>query len=141
MRVNKFVLDTNVWLSYFISNRTEFLIDLVANRNVVIYRCTELLKELARILDYEHIKKYGLNKTATIRLVKQITINHNLEYPVKNYIPGDKDDDYIVALALQTNSGFITSGDRHILSQKKSLELQFRKLKIITKAEFESKFI
>ena len=63
MRVNKFVLDTNVWLSYFISNRTEFLIDLVANRNVVIYRCTELLKELARILDYEHIKKYGLNKT------------------------------------------------------------------------------
>ena len=141
MRVNKFVLDTNVWLSYFITNRAEYLIGLVANRNVVIFRCDELLKELARILEYEHIKKYGLNKAITIRIVKQITINHKLEYPVKNYIPGDKDDDYVVALALQTNSGFITSGDRHILSQKKSLELQFRKLKIITKAEFESKFI
>ena len=141
MRVNKFVLDTNVWLSYFISNRIDFLIDLVANRNVIIYSSNELLKELARILDYGHIKKYDLNKRLTIQLIKQITINHNLEYPVKNYIPGDKDDDYVVALALQTNSGFITSGDRHILSQKKSLELQFRKLKIITKAEFESKFI
>ncbi len=141
MRVNKFVLDTNVWLSYFISNRTGFLIDLVANQNVVIYSSDELLKELARILDYKHIKKYGLNKRLTIRLVKQITINRDLEYPVKKYIPGDSDDDYIVALALQTNSGFITSGDRHILSQKKSLELQYRKLKIITKAEFESKFI
>ena len=141
MRVNKFVIDTNVWLSYFITNRAEYLINLVANRNVVIFRCDELLKELARILDYEHIKKYGLNKAITIRIVTQITINHKLEYPVKNYIPGDRDDDYIVALALQTNSGFITSGDRHILSQKKSLELQFRKLKIITKAEFESKFI
>ena len=140
MRVNKFVLDTNIWLSYFITNRTEFLIGLVANRNVVIYRYNELLKELSRILDYKHIKKYGLNKTATIRLLKLITINRDLEYPVKKYIPGDKDDDYIVALALQTNSGFITSGDRHILSQKKSLESQFRKLKIITEAEFESKF-
>ena len=68
------------------------------------------------------------------------SIHHTLTYPIRNCIPGDKDDNYIVALALQTNSGFISSGDSHILSQKIKLENKYKKLKIIGKAEFEEKF-
>jgi predicted nucleic acid-binding protein len=63
-----------------------------------------------------------------------------LTYPIKRYIPKDQDDDYLVALALQTNSGFITSGDSDILLEKANLERKFKKLKILTKAEFEEKF-
>jgi len=57
-----------------------------------------------------------------IDFIKMAAIRHELTYPIRSYIPGDKDDNYIVALALQTNSGFITSGDSHILSQKEKLE-------------------
>jgi uncharacterized protein len=95
---------------------------------------------LKRILTYAHIQKYDFNQASVIKFVKSITVNKNLTYPIKNYIPGDKDDNYIVALALQTNSGFITSGDNHILSQKEALESKYSKLEIITKAEFESRF-
>ena len=63
-----------------------------------------------------------------------------LTQPIKSYIPDDEDDNYIVALALQTNSGFITSGDKHILSQKSFLETKYKKLKILTKSEFEKMF-
>ena len=63
-----------------------------------------------------------------------------LTYHIKRYIPKDQDDDYLVALALQTNSGFITSGDSDILLEKANLERKFKKLKILTKAEFEEKF-
>ena len=49
-------------------------------------------------------------------------------------------DDFLIALALQTTSGFITSGDDDILSEKANLERKFKKLKIITKAEFEKMF-
>ncbi len=49
-------------------------------------------------------------------------------------------DDFLIALALQTSSGFISSGDDDILSQKVNLERKFKKLKIITKAEFEKMF-
>lgn len=55
-------------------------------------------------------------------------------------MPTDPDDDFIIALALQTNSGFVTSGDDDILSQKEVLEKRFSKLKIITKTEFEKMF-
>ena len=69
-----------------------------------------------------------------------MTTHYFLTYPIKRYIPADADDDYLVALALQTSSGFITSGDSDILSEKANLEKRYKKLKIITKAEFESMF-
>ena len=65
----------------------------------------------------------------------------DLQYPIKRYIPDDENDDYLIALALQTSSGYITSGDTHILSQKTTLEKKYEKLRIITKAEFENMFI
>lgn len=52
----------------------------------------------------------------------------------------DENDNYIIALALKTNSGFITSGDKDILGEKILLERKFKKLKILTKAEFEEKY-
>jgi predicted nucleic acid-binding protein len=45
-----------------------------------------------------------------------------LAYPIKRYIPQDENDDYLIALALQTSSGYITSGDDDILSEKNNLE-------------------
>lgn len=45
-----------------------------------------------------------------------------------------------IALALQTSSGFITSGDSDILSEKGNLEKKYKKLKILTKSEFEGMF-
>jgi hypothetical protein len=42
---------------------------------------------------------------------------------------------------LQTNSGFVTSGDKNILDEKENLEKKYSKLKILTKAEFESRFL
>jgi uncharacterized protein len=63
-----------------------------------------------------------------------------LQYPIKSYIPDDENDNYLIALALQNSAGFITSGDKHILSQKQTLENKFKKLKIITKLEFENMF-
>jgi uncharacterized protein len=62
---------------------------------------------------------------------------YTLAYPIKRDIPQDENDDYLIALALQTSSGYITSGDDDILSEKNNLERKFKKLKILTKAEFE----
>jgi len=72
--------------------------------------------------------------------VKDISVHVELAYPIKNYIPGDENDNYIIALALQTNAGYITSGDKHILSEKVKLENKFKKLRILTKSEFEKLF-
>lgn len=75
-----------------------------------------------------------------VKFVKKAGVHFELTYPIKTYIPGDTDDNYIIALALQTNSGYITSGDKHILSEKLNLERKYKKLRIFTKAQFEKMF-
>ena len=75
-----------------------------------------------------------------MKILRKATVHFKLVYPIKRYIPQDQDDDYLIALALQTSSGFITSGDSDILSEKINLERKFKKLKILTKAEFETMF-
>ena len=140
MRVNKYVLDANIWFSYFISKQENYLAFTIFENGLSVFYCNELLDEINRVTGYNRIKKYGIRSKAVIDFIKMTSIHHTLTYPIRNYIPSDKDDSYIVALALQTNSGFITTGDSHILSQKENLEARYRKLKIINKAEFEKMF-
>lgn len=140
MRVNRFVPDTNIWISYFITNHHQQLIDIIDLHEIAVFSSDELMEEFTQVMKYPHLRRYNVNVLKAVKLLKEITTHFNLTYPLKKYIPADADDNYIIALALQTNSGFVTSGDAHILSQKKNLETRYRKLKIINKAEFEMMF-
>ncbi len=140
MRVNRFVLDNNIWISYFITNQQQKIIDLIYAFEIEIFSCAELLEEFTEVLDYPHVKKFGVDIPKSVKLLRTITTDFTLTKPIKKYIPNDADDNYILALALQTNSGYVTSGDKHILSQKEALEKKYTKLKIITKAQFEKRF-
>jgi putative PIN family toxin of toxin-antitoxin system len=103
MRVNRFVLDTNIWISYFITNNHQRIIDIIDLYEIDIFSCDELISEFSKVLGYEHIKKYRVNVRKAVKLLKEITTDFQLTYPIKNYIPEDVDDNYIIALALQTN--------------------------------------
>ncbi|MDQ6763445.1 MAG: putative toxin-antitoxin system toxin component, PIN family [Bacteroidota bacterium] len=140
MRIKKYVLDANIWLSYFMTQREQYLAGIIIENELTLFYSDELLQEIKRVVGYKHLEKYKLDGYKISRFIQIVAVHFELIYPIKNYIPEDQDDNYIVALALQTNSGFITSGDSHILSQKEVLEKKYTKLIIITKAEFEKKF-
>ena len=140
MRVNRFVLDANIWVSYLITETEQKLINIISDNDLIVFRCDELLVEIARVLTYPRLKKYNVDIPYALRVVRKATAPYELTYPIKRYIPTDKDDDYLIALALQTSAGFITSGDKNILSEKATLEKKFKKLKILTKTEFEEMF-
>jgi|GEM_PF-985096 len=137
MRSKRFILDANVWISYFIVEKIETLTKVAHNNKLDIFYCAELLQEIERVLGYEHLEKYEIDKKEAIKAIQYIGRKFDLVYPIKKYVSDDNDDNYIIALALQTNSGFVTSGDKHILSEKDSLEKKYSKLKIITRLEFE----
>lgn len=137
MRNKKFVLDANIWISYFINNHTVFLTGLYRYKKIQLIYCNETLIEVSRVLNYPHLKNKNINIKISIDFIKSVGTFFKLKYPIKNFIPEDEADNYLIALALQTNAGFVTSGDKHILSQKSVLETKYKKLKIITKTEFE----
>ena len=140
MRVDRFVFDNNIWVSYLITGKEQKLIDIIDDNDLTVFSCDELLAEIRRVLNYPHLKRYNINVSYALKIVKAVTVHYDITYPIKRYIPHDPDDDYLIALALQTSSGFITSGDSDILSEKGNLEKKYRKLKILTKAEFEKMF-
>lgn len=121
MRSRKFVLDTNIWISYLITKKENELIDIIINNELVIYSCDELLNEIRTVLNYKHLKKYNINIRHALQLVQKATIHFFLKQPIKKYLATDENDNFIIALALQTNSGFVTSGDKDILEEKDKL--------------------
>ena len=98
------------------------------------------MTEIERVLEYPHLIEYNVEVKSAVSFVKRIGTLAILSYPFNPYIPDDKDDSYIIALALQQNAGFVTSGDKHILSQKINLERRYTKLRIISKSAFEKMF-
>lgn len=140
MRSKKFVLDANIWVSYFLSNNISLLVEIISSNKVTVFYCEELVREIERVLEYPHLIKYNVEVKSAISFVKRIGTLATLSYPFNSYIPGDNDDSYIIALALQQNAGFVTSGDKHILSQKINLERKYTKLRIISKSAFEKMF-
>jgi uncharacterized protein len=141
MRINRFVLDNNIWVSYFITKNENRLLQIIEKHELTVYSCDELVLELRTVLNYPHLNKFDVNVSEAVKILRSVTVHFKLTYPIKRYIPQDQDDDYLIALALQTSSGFITSGDSDILSEKVNLERKFKKLKILTKAEFENMFL
>lgn len=140
MRNKRFVLDPNIYISYFISRNQNSLAVLAIKHKLELVICDELIAEFKRVLGYPKLAKFNMDVKQAVKFVTTVGTLYSLEYPIKRYIPQDENDDYLIALALQTSSGYITSGDDDILSEKKNLERRFKKLKILTNAEFEQMF-
>ena len=116
------------------------LAKIVISNKIEVVICNELVGEFKRVLGYERLKKHNIDIKQAVIFLEAISKYYILQHPIKRYIPNDENDDYLIALALQTSSGFITSGDDDILSEKANLEKKYKKLKILTKAEFEAMF-
>jgi putative PIN family toxin of toxin-antitoxin system len=109
------VLDANIWVSYFISNQENIISEIIVKNKISVLYCGELITEISRVLNYPHLAKRNVNIKEAIGFIRSTSVYCTLQYPIKNYIPEDQDDNYIIALALQSNAGFVTSGDKHII--------------------------
>jgi uncharacterized protein len=78
MRVNRFVLDANIWVSYLITETEQKLIDIVVDKDLTVFRCDELLVEIARVLNYPRLKKYNVDILYALRVVRKATAPYEI---------------------------------------------------------------
>jgi len=81
MRTNRFVLDANIWVSYFIASRHEMLLQAIYENEIIVFSSDELLTEIERVLKYEHLKKYNINFREALRIVEEATCSIKITYP------------------------------------------------------------
>jgi putative PIN family toxin of toxin-antitoxin system len=121
---NKTVFDVNIWLSYFISEKKEKIIDMIDNNDVFFYRSIELISELTDVINRPKFVKFFPNGTKELILFVEQVTELFLTQAIFNLCPDPKDN-YLFDLAYQSQSGFLVSGDKKVLAVpvKESLKL------------------
>jgi putative PIN family toxin of toxin-antitoxin system len=111
---NKTVFDVNIWLSYFITGKTEKIIEMIKNNNVFFYRSEELMSELKSVINRPKFIKYFPNGTQEYILFVERFSELFLTKNIFDLCPDPKDN-YLFDLAYQSNSDFLVSGDKTVL--------------------------
>jgi uncharacterized protein len=117
----RIVLDTNVVLSALLWRGTPYrLLDAIGQRSSTqLYSSTALLEELTDVLTRPSATKRLalIDKTAATVLADYVEVIE-LVAPttVPRVVPGDADDDQVIAAAVAAEANLIVSGDRkHLL--------------------------
>ena len=112
---NKTVFDVNIWLSYFISGKSEKIIDMIEYHDVYFYRSLELMSEFQDVINRPKFAKYFPNGTeAYVMFLKQVSELFLTETLFD--LCSDPKDNYLFDLAYQSQSDFLVSGDKKVLA-------------------------
>jgi putative PIN family toxin of toxin-antitoxin system len=129
-KIKRFVLDTNVWISYCINSELEWLAKYIIQNRLIVYASPLLISEIRKVFNYPKVKKllsespsFYINIILTLVLVKE-----DVEIIVQS---PDPNDDFLINLAKEVNAKAIVCGDKELLNWKKS------PVKLISKKEFE----
>jgi len=113
------ILDTNLWISFLITNDFSKLDELIFGKGCKLIFSAELLDEFLAVANRPKFRKY-LAK-ADIENVLD-TINEYAEFIMvrsKIEICRDIKDNFLLSLSVDSNADFLITGDRDLLDIKK----------------------
>ena len=117
----KIVIDTNIQVSYFISARTDYLIQWIANNEVEVFTSAELIEELENVLLRPKFK-LPFPSNAFVELHKKVCTQIKIN---PRYIDApDKDDNFLFDICLKAKAAFLITADKQLLQHKPSFLLE-----------------
>lgn len=131
---DKLVIDTNLWISFLISNSFNKLDKFVQTNKVIFVFSNELLTEFLDVISRPKIKKY-ISETEVNNILH--TIHTCAEFiDVKSHVNVCRDpkDNFLLALCEESNADYLLTGDEDLLILKK-----YKKTTIIKLSEYIAK--
>ena len=131
------VVDTNVLVRAFLKRGGSdgILFQKAIKKNVQLWYGNGLLRELARVLSYPRLVRYGITQEAIDSFIKTLIIHGKMVIPKSTTLCRDPDDNEIlgIALAVAIDSPVsLISADKDILALKGTIE----RVRILTPQEF-----
>ncbi len=133
--MRKIVLDTNVLISGVIaSGHSASILDAIRREEFKLVTSAHMLEEFSDVISRRHIaRKYPKAAEKAEDLLDflrafAIIVPGN---PDELQISADRDDDYVLACALEGEAEYIVSGDPHLLDLK-----SYKSVPIVTPHEF-----
>lgn len=128
-RKNRILIDTNIWISYLIGKTLAELKEVIENPRIEVIVTEELISEITETFKREHLVKYFKDDKFTDFWNYLNKISLDIKLSNLPDICRDVDDNYLLAIADQTNCDFIITGDKDllVLEQYKGVKiLRFR---------------
>lgn len=132
MRKSKSVIiDTNLWISYLISDRFKFLDDLIEGEKIKLCFSEELIEEFIAVTQRPGFKKYFSLKDVKKMLTVFDTYGALIDVTSDVHECRDEKDNFLLNLAIDSKADYLVTGDADLLSIEK-----VRGTKILTIKEF-----
>ncbi len=127
MRSKKIILETNLWISFLISKRLDFLDNLLFTGKIKLIFSKELIEEFLAVAQRPKFKKY-FSENNIANLLRLFDKYGNL-IEVTTDIDECRDykDNFLLNLAVDSKADFLITGDNDLLIIKK-----IKKTKIIS---------
>lgn len=129
----RLVIDTNLWISFLISNRLQKLDALLRIDGLRFLFSKELLDELARTMEKPKLQKYFAPDALEEMLQALAYFIEIVTVKSKVHLCRDPNDDFLLALAKDGNAAYLLTGDRDLLELS-----QFENTRVLTITQFLS---
>jgi putative toxin-antitoxin system toxin component, PIN family len=131
----KIIIDTNLWISFLLSKKFDFLDYLLEVEKVQLIFSKELFEELVEVASRSKLKKFF--KKEDWKFIFTIIERYAVFIPVTSVVTEcrDKKDDFLLSLAKDSNADYLLTGDKDLLVLRK-----FNNTQIITISDFQIMF-
>ncbi|MBS1514375.1 MAG: putative toxin-antitoxin system toxin component, PIN family [Bacteroidetes bacterium] len=115
----KIIIDTNIFISFLINTDFNFIFKLINDGKIDLIISEELVGEIVRVSSRPKFLKYILKEQ--VNLLTEILLKFGVLVKVVSDINvcRDKNDNFLLALARDSNADFILTGDKDLLSLHK----------------------
>ncbi len=126
----RLVIDTNLWISFVISNKLNMLDDFLKSSNAILLFSPELIDEITKTVFKPKLKSF-FPSGAVDEMFKIIEPFSEMVKPTsKVTICRDPNDDFLLTLSKDGNADFLVTGDKDLLAIQ-----QYKTTRIITFSE------
>jgi len=127
----RIIIDTNLWISYLISKNFIWIDNLILDKNFRLVFSQELLDEFIEVAQRPKFRRY-FSKQDLEKLIKFFD-SYGVYFQVVSNINlcRDTKDNFLLALAKDSNADYLLTGDEDLLEIKK-----IGKTKILSASEF-----
>lgn len=132
----RIVIDTNVWISFIISDKLAVIDNLLLNGSVRLLFSKELIDEIEAVMKKPKLKRYFKDKNAFKNMFEAFDNFIDL-VEVKSEVTACRDhkDNFLLSLALDGEADFLITGDDDLLVLN-----PFEDIGIISVSDFVNRF-
>ena len=127
----RIIIDTNLWISFIISNRINEIDTIIIKNNVTILFNQDLILEIKNTIKKPKLQKYFGNNSFNEMLDVFNEYIEMIDDYTKVKICRDEKDNFLLNLSIDGNADYLITGDSDLLVLN-----QIEKTKIITINDF-----